>query len=698
MISSTFFRGAILSLGFSSIATSQEIGIIHVTRSELIQIPVATRVPIPIVPTISAKINNIEFKLNTSTGYDRLIVAPAAPAAAVTVRNTKNTVLIFARDADSSYSAFSGLNGYGIPYQVVNVPVGGAKLPVLNSSATVGNYGAIVVLSEVSYENSKTGTFDSALTTAQWASLYQYQVSFGIRMVRLDALPGSEFGTSALGACCDNGVEQLLTITDSSAFPTSGLKTGVGLSTDGLYHYPASITDKSIATEFAQFATAKGFKTKSTAAVINTFSGRQQMVWFIGFATDWSATSAILNHAWITWVTRGLYAGYRRINLNTQVDDMFLITDLYYPSGSQYAVKPTDLAVHVDWMDTVNAKLPPGSKYFIEIGHNGNGNIEDSVATDKGEKACGIGPIYYDELPSTPLEFVKKLGTGTNLWPSTPASYPYKTACTDLDALKKWWSTPENRDAFAHVSHTFTHEAQNNATYFDVTREISWNQAWFAQTGIADATMFSPNGIIPPAITGLHNGDALRAWLDNGIKYVVGDNTRPPLLNTQNEHWPLITTVAANGYAGVQINPRWALNIYYNCAVPDCTTREWKETGGGMPKTTINGVSTKYSLLQAWVETIVQELIRVVNWPIISLKHDDMALGFLNRMKRDACKPVLTYVTNPTAKTITGVTLSATGNTCSEKIPVTVPGSVTDTQDFDTEQIVIWLRGLVHTK
>jgi hypothetical protein len=64
-----------------------------------------------------------------------------------------------------------------------------------------------------------------------------------------------------------------------------------------------------------------------------------------------------------------------------------------------------------------------------------------------------------------------------------------------------------------------------------------------------------------------------------------------------------------------------------------------------------------------------------------------MALGFLNRMKRDACKPVLTYITNPTAKTITGVTLSTTGNTCSDKIPVTVPGSVTDTQDFDTEQI-----------
>ena len=156
---------------------------------------------------------------------------------------------------------------------------------------------------------------------------------------------------------------------------------------------------------------------------------------------------------------------------------------------------------------------------------------------------------------------MKKLGTGTNLWPSrfvcfalhdimsclkksmanvcllcSPAAYPYKSACTDLDALKKWFATPENRDAFAHVSHTFTHENQNNATYFDVSREISWNQAWFDQITLSDAPMFSPKGIIPPAITGLHNGDALRAWLDNGIKYVVGDNTRPTLMNTVSSY------------------------------------------------------------------------------------------------------------------------------------------------------------------
>lgn len=40
------------------------------------------------------------------------------------------------------------------------------------------------------------------------------------------------------------------------------------------------------------------------------------------------------------------------------------------------------------------------------------------------------------------------------------------------------------------------------------------------------------SSLIPPAITGLHNGDTVKAFMDNGIKYVVGDNTRPALMNT----------------------------------------------------------------------------------------------------------------------------------------------------------------------
>jgi len=87
--------------------------------------------------------------------------------------------------------------------------------------------------------------------------------------------------------------------------------------------------------------------------------------------------------------------GYRRVTLNTQrtscllhaqskkltkstVDDQFLETDIYDPAGTTYQNTPADLAAHIPWMASVNSRLPAGSSWFMEIGHNGNGNIEVS--------------------------------------------------------------------------------------------------------------------------------------------------------------------------------------------------------------------------------------------------------------------------------------------------------------------------------
>lgn len=120
-----------------------------------------------------------------------------------------------------------------------------------------------------------------------------------------------------------------------------------------------------------------------------------------------------------------------------------------------------------------------------------------------------------------------------------------------------------------------------NGTYSDTAKEISFNRAWLKQVGLDAAKRFSTNGLIPPAITGLHNADVIKAWMDNGIANVVGDNTRPLLRNTQSTFWPLNTTVAGNGYAGLNVVPRWATLIYYNCDLPACTTQEWIDTSAG---------------------------------------------------------------------------------------------------------------------
>ncbi|GES57607.1 extracellular serine-rich protein [Aspergillus terreus] len=672
-------------------------------------------------PSLTSSSTTLVTSSTMSLTSSSVVASPTATA--IAQGSVLANILVIARDSASAKVASSGLNGYGIPFTTLLVPQSGVQLPALNSSSG-GNFGGIVVAGEVSYDYGNTTGYQSALTTDQWNQLYAYQLAYGVRMVQYDVYPGPNFGATAVGGgCCDTGVEQLISFSDTSDFATSGLRTGAGVSTQGLWHYPATISNTTTTKEIAKFAANSVTSGETTAAVINNFSGREQMAFFIGFDTTWSATSNYLQHAWITWITRGLYAGHRRVNLNTQIDDMFLETDIYYPNGTIFRITTKDMDGIANWIPTITAKMNAGSSYFVEVGHNGNGNLEASSSTDAGYTACNGGGIEYDSPPDTPLEWVKPLGTGTNLWPATPTSYNWTTACTQMDDLLLWWTTVENRDKFGHISHTFTHLEQNNATYSDVVKEISFNQAWLKQTGLDTAKYFTANGIIPPAITGLHNGDALRAWWENGIKNCVGDNTRPALLNTQNDMWPYFTTTAADNFDGMQVNPRWATRIYYNCDTPACTVQEWIDTSAGSgdfqtlldtekadtmrhlfglhhdpymfhqanlrnadtTPITVNGVSGQYSIFQAWVETQVQEFVRLVEWPLVTVTHADMSAGFLSRYNRDQCNYSLSYaIAN---KQITGVTVSANGNTCSEPIPVTFPVAPTSTLGFTTEQL-----------
>lgn len=190
---------------------------------------------------------------------------------------------------------------------------------------------------------------------------------------------------------------------------------------------------------------------------------------------------------------------------------MHLETELYSPAGVNFRIRPADLEAHISWMASLNARLPAGSNYFIEIGHNGNGDIEAAVDVDTNSVCNPETAIEYPDQVDTPLEFQKPLGTGTNIWPDTPTNYTWSLACAKLDDLATWFTVAANRDSFAHISHTFTHESLDNATYSDANKEIYFNVAWLKQIGIYYGERFSPNGIIPPAITGLHDGDVIRA-------------------------------------------------------------------------------------------------------------------------------------------------------------------------------------------
>ncbi|KAK3719246.1 hypothetical protein LTR37_004465 [Vermiconidia calcicola] len=645
------------------------------------------------------------------------------------------TIAVLVRDAASSYSAYSGLEAYGIPYKLIEIPKEGVTLPQLNSSLTKGNYGGFILNSELAYEYPEG--WHSALTEAQMQQIYAYQRDFHVRMVRLDAYPQPAFGVATAAAdgtgCCGRDVEQLISFTNTSGFPTANLKANAAITHMNMWHYPARITDPATTFEIAKWAPAAdgSFTSDTTAAVINYFENREQMVWFNSWATEWSVTSNFLQHSFIHWLTRGIFVGARKVYLSTQVDDVHLTTDLYSPAGTQFRIGPNDMIAHVPWQQSVNSRLPAGSSYVVELGHNGNGDIINATLTDPNP-CSPEDAIYYDQPTTPPLEFQKPLGSGSNVWPTSPTRYSWTVACAQIDKLAAWFMNSVNRNAFMHVSHTFSHMNLNNATYSDASKEITFNQAWVQQMGLT-SSRFSPKGLIPPAITGLHNGDVIRAWMTAGITRVVGDNSRPLLLNPTKKHWPLISTVAGNGYAGLAIIPRWSTAMFYNCDLPACTSLEWINTSGGwgnyqslldfertttsrqllglrhdaymfhqanlraadMPSVTIGSQTGKFSLLQQWVEIVVQEMTRITNWPMVTLKHDDLAQSFLDRQTRDQCTPSFTYTYSSDRASIVGVTVTATGNRCGVPVPVTFPGSATTTgtarsDKLGSEPLIMW--------
>jgi hypothetical protein len=508
--------------------------------------------------------------------------------------------------------------------------------------------------------------------------------------------------------------------------------------------------NSSTTTPILEFMPNERFENRSVGGVINTFpDGREQMAFFIGFG-NWSITSQYLGHAYVHWGYRGLYQGFRRLVLGTQIDDMFLKSQMYN-THEFFRVGAYDVEHQRDWKNDLNKRLAavgnPGSEYFTEFAFNANGNLiyAFDLAQNRTDLNCD-SPLFTTLDEPTDVEYKKPLGAGENFWPM-PIAFELDADCVFLDPLAVVYANITNRDSFGWVSHTFTHLELNSATYSDTMNEISFNVLYSTRLNLTAGRYFSGSGLVTPAITGLHNGDALRAFTMNGLWSSVGDNTRPKLLDEGHPYWPLITTVEDNGFAGWQITPRFATLIYYDCDTVECNVVEWnKETAGPhaandtldqataeqdlrtimdeeiglvvpqllglmhdpymfhQPNLRVEGTlptqflqnSTllnrteplEFSMLELWVETMLDGVTRLVDWPVVTWKHDDISRSFRDRMLRDQCGTMIQVNLDDDAD-ITGfvVRTDVEENWCEVPVPVTVPMGVKSGNGMRREQL-----------
>ncbi len=428
------------------------------------------------------------------------------------------------KDDPGLIAAKQALDNMWIPYDVLVLTQEGLRktdvtLDLVNPDGSGKYIGIILTERDLSFKNKADPKekFIGALSADEKQTLTNYTAKYNARLVSLFTYPQEAVGVKEIENV--NHFEiNAVTFTEGLRDYAQGFEFGREVGLRDNWHYPVEIIpSKEFKTEpIAYYSNIKN----SVAGIINKFpNGREEMHFFF----SQSKTALITRYfspIWIKWLTKNLYLGKRRVYLTAQVDDFFIPTDLWDVNAKKepaygtnlFRIKKSDVANLIRFQNGDLRDLTGDDEYKIEMAYNGFG-------------IDSFGGVKLDEL-----------------------------------ALYTFYRAHE----FSWVSHTYTHLELTKVNYTDAFKDINSNID-FSQKFLKSAwENITFDGIVTPRISGLFNGEALRAIHDNGIKYVIGDNTKPKLVSPVSKHWPRITTQELNGFDGLYIIPRYPNDIFYN--------------------------------------------------------------------------------------------------------------------------------------
>ncbi|OUM66707.1 hypothetical protein PIROE2DRAFT_29580, partial [Piromyces sp. E2] len=635
---------------------------------------------------------------------------------------TMKTLVLTTHQIDSDVITLN-LQSYGIPYDIVevnpdNLLKGNLTLYDDNNepkyNLVVVNGGDLVL--EID------NMWKSALTTEQWAYLEEYESKFNIRRVVLseNMAYNPQFKLTDPNNWGETLENKPLIVEQSDEikriFDDARVKITAPLNVNNIYHTRVNIVNKNITTPFLYYSD-DGKEGPVAAAITKYEDGREKMSFFFGLGT-WSQSSIILNHLWLTWGTRSLFNGFRRVYFTPHVDDVFLATELVDPKnnemypedGEVFRTKAIDFQKFAQFQKDVLEIMPKGSFYRVELAFNGNGLLIEA----NYDKSIQIDTERYVDL-----EFVMEPGKGEKRWPKEN----YKLSSSQISTIKKddlykFFNHNETiQKEFFWSSHTFTHENLDNVSRSDVDNEIRLNIEIAERLGLKEKEYWSGGSIITPQISGLHNKDALEIFMKYGINSATGDLSRPAISNIENPYLPFYTTLESSNLEGFPIIPRTPTEIYYHCSTREEDTwvynqiyhdyfgvdstfdeilkRESERTTLLMTKLRheahqFHQANIRYypkeaniryypkegkygeSLLEDWTRSVVSYYTKFVDWPLVSLSINQQAETFLERAKLEACGHKTQFIIENNK--VVGISVSASKDECT--VPVTIPTGV----------------------
>ena len=441
--------------------------------------------------------------------------------------------LIIATDAnDFELSAWKTiLDQIGTPYDILFARRQVLTADSLVRSDGVGRYNAILLTSGALLYQNGAGLYLSALDDAEWQTLWDYERSFGVRQVALDASPRTDPEDYCLRPRSEGAIgatPALATLTRAGQKVFDYLNPAIQIPLSGTYAYRTTI---------AAGCDAQPLLTLNSdvLGVLSTApDGRERaaVTFVLGAALP---VADLIGYGLLRWATRGIFLGEQRHWLNVDIDDWFnrnahgpagKLTGLFRLSG------PEALAVSQEQTE-LRKRYPLAADFTLNLAYNGS----------------GINPSAPDQCSAK----------------DTPDALTSYSRCLRYD--------------FRWINHTLTHPQMNFTSYSESYREIRDNLLAAASIGLP-----VPIAVLkPPEYSGLgvYNPDPrslgaptdfgllasnralLKAASDLGVKYVHGDMSfashQPKCFNCGIYH-PL--------QPDLLLVPDWPTNIAFEATTP----------------------------------------------------------------------------------------------------------------------------------
>ncbi|ORX77348.1 hypothetical protein BCR32DRAFT_328962 [Anaeromyces robustus] len=607
------------------------------------------------------------------------------------------TLYLTAGDKNSVVSTM--FDAYGMNYKTIQLPTN--ELVLENNKVALYNS---IVIEDATKE----------ILASIKPQIEEYQMKYKVRVAYLNCEPDESFGFSDTIKTTDSNDKYELTnegLTFANKYKMNG--NGVSFNStscvynystdkcDTYYHYRVPMNNNDVNQLVIPILKYKDLDYYAGFIIKNNTNDIESIHFYLSYIE--SLIAYFTSHLWISWVNYGIIDGFRRLYFGIQIDDFFINNPFNFTKGTEYRSSIQDLKNIAQWQKEITEKrMPYGSSFKIELAFNG---MYVLIISQHKEH---ISQSYTD--PHNHYTYVFPMSEeGTHKWPDNIDSNWDDSVLRNGDKLYDYIAkNPEVQDNFYWLTHTFSHHNLNSASFHDADVEIGLNikLADEPYLGMYNRPCFSQNSIVCPEISGMHNGHTLEAFKKNRIYYGVGDNSRPDV-SPDNYYFPLITNQTTSNFDGFYIIPRQPTEMYWDCSLPDQILTLYKERGGDqdidwtnfvrrdiensvknflklrhdpymfhegnlrnedVPEIDINGVRGKFGLMQEWVEKMVAEIKKYLDWPLITKKMDDLAQTYILRVQQRECEPKYTMVIEDKTLTIKEIKVSSTKGSC--KVPL----------------------------